>query len=87
MGTRTVRMDDASEAALADLQRRTGLSISEVMRRSLRAYERELDSDITRRPYEVYQSLGLPGEGGYALAPAAKAKEVIAEVIRRRHEQ
>jgi len=80
-------MDDASEAALADLQRRTGLSISEVMRRSLRAYERELDSDITRRPYEVYQSLGLPGEGGYALAPAAKAKEVIAEVIRRRHEQ
>ena len=87
MGTRTVRMDDASEAALADLQRRTGLSISEVMRRSLRAYERELDSDITRRPYEVYKSLGLPGEGGYALAPAAKAKEVIAEVIRRRHEQ
>lgn len=87
MGIRTVRMDDASEAALADLQRRTGLSISEVMRRSLRAYERALDADITRRPYEVYKSLGLPGEGGYALAPAAKAKEVIAEVIRRRHEQ
>ena len=87
MSTRTVRMDEASEATLADLQRRTGLSISEVMRRGLRAYERELDSDITRRPYEVYQSLGLPGEGGYALAPAAKAKEVIAEVIRKRHEQ
>lgn len=87
MGTRTVRMDDASEAALADLQRRTGLSISEVMRRSLRAYERELDSDITRRPYEVYQSLGLPRRGERALAPAAKAKEAIADVIRKRHEQ
>jgi len=87
MGTRTVRMDDASEAALADLQRRTGLSISEVMRRSLRAYERELDSDITRRPYEVYKSLGLPREGERALAPAAQAKEAIAEVIRKRHEQ
>ncbi|MDE2783064.1 MAG: ribbon-helix-helix protein, CopG family [Gemmatimonadota bacterium] len=85
MSTRTVRMDDASEATLADLQRRTGLSISEVMRRSLRAYERELDSDITRRPYEVYQSLGLPGEGGYALAPAAKAKEAVAEIIRKKH--
>ena len=87
MGTRTVRMDDASEATLAVLQRRTGLSISEVMRRSLRAYERELDSDITRRPYDVYQSLGLPREGERALAPAAKARDSIADVIRRRHEQ
>ncbi len=87
MSTRTVRMDDASEATLADLQRRTGLSISEVMRRGLRSYERELDSDITRRPYEVYKSLGLPKEGERALAPAAKAKEAIADVIRKRHEQ
>ena len=85
MSTRTVRMDDASEATLVDLQRRTGLSISEVMRRSLRAYERELDSDITRRPYEVYQSLGLPREGERALAPAAKAKEAVAEIIRKKH--
>lgn len=85
MSTRTVRMDDASEATLADLQRRTGLSISEVMRRGLRAYERELDSDITRRPYEVYKSLGLPREGERALAPAAKAKEAVAEIIRRKH--
>ena len=85
MSTRTVRMDDASEATLADLQRRTGLSISEVMRRSLRAYERELDSDITRRPYDVYKSLGLPREGERALAPAAKAKEAVAEIIRKKH--
>lgn len=87
MSTRTVRMDAASDAVLADLQRRTGLSISEVMRRGLRAYERELDSDITRSPYEVYRSLGLPREGEHALAPSAKAKEAIADVIRRRHEQ
>ena len=85
MGTRTVRMDDASEATLADLQRRTGLSMSEVMRRGLRAYERELDSDITRRPYDVYKSLGLPGEGGYAVAPAAKAKDAVVEIIRKKH--
>ncbi len=85
MSTRTVRMDDASEATLADLQRRTGQSISEVMRRGLRAYERELDSDITRRPYEVYKSLGLPREGERALAPAAKAKEAVAEIIRKKH--
>ncbi len=85
MGTRTVRMDDASEATLADLRRRTGLSISEVVRRGLRAYERELDSDITRRPYEVYKSLGLPRDGESALAPAAKAREAVAEIIRKKH--
>ena len=85
MSTRTVRMDAASDATLADLQRRTGLSISEVMRRGLRAYERELDSDITRSPYEVYKSLGLPREGERALAPAAKAKEAVAEIIRKKH--
>lgn len=85
MSTRTVRMDAASETTLADLQRRTGLSISEVMRRGLRAYERELDSDITRSPYEVYKSLGLPREGERALAPAAKAKEAVAEIIRKKH--
>ena len=85
MGTRTVRMDDASEATLADLRRRTGLSISEVVRRGLRAYERELDSDITRRPYEVYKSLGLPRDGERALAPAAKAREAVAEIIRKKH--
>lgn len=87
MSTRTVRMDVASEAMLADLQRRTGKSISEVMRRGLRAYERELDSDIARRPYEVYKSLGLPREGESARAPAAKAKEAIADVIRKRHDR
>ena len=55
------------------------------MRRGLRAYERELDADITRRPYEVYKSLGLPGEGGHAVAPAARAKEAVVEIIRKKH--
>ncbi len=80
-------MDDASEATLADLQRRTGLSISEVMRRGLRAFERQLDSDVTRHPYEVYQSLGLPGDGTRALAPAAKAKRAVAEIVRKKHDR
>ncbi len=87
MGTRTVRLDAAGETALADLRRRTGMSISEIMREGLRAYAKELDDDITRRPGEVYRSLGLPRTGGYAVAPAERAREVIAEVIRKRHEQ
>lgn len=85
MGTRTVRMDAVAEARLTDLQRRTGQSISEVMRQGLRAYERELDADTARRPYEVYKSLGLPGEGGCAVAPAARAKEAVVDIIRKKH--
>ena len=87
MGTRTVRLDAAAEATLADLQRRTDLSISDVMRKALRAYATELDADIRRRPGEVYKSLDLPREGERAVAPARQAKEVIADVIRKRHEQ
>ncbi|MXW19002.1 MAG: ribbon-helix-helix protein, CopG family [Gemmatimonadetes bacterium] len=87
MATRTVRLDTDAEATLADLRRRTDQSISEVIRRSLQAYARELDADIRMRPGEVYRKLGLPGEGGFAVAPASRAKEVIADVIRKRHEQ
>jgi predicted DNA-binding protein len=87
MATRTVRLDDAAEATLRDLQRRTGKSISSVMRSALRAYSAELDGDVRLQPGEVYERLGLPGEGGYALAPAIRAKEAIADVIRKRHEQ
>ncbi|MYD15413.1 MAG: ribbon-helix-helix protein, CopG family [Gemmatimonadetes bacterium] len=85
MATRTVRLDDDAEATLRDLQRRTGQSISNVMRRALRAYSAELDADVRLRPAEVYEKLGLPGEGGYALAPAVRAKEALAEIIRKKH--
>ena len=85
MGTRTVRLDAAAEETLADLQRRTGHSISEVIRRSLRAYATELDADIRRRPGEVYRSLGLPREGERAVAPARQAKEAVVEIIRKKH--
>ena len=85
MATRTVRLDAAAEATLADLRRRTDLSISEVFRRSLQAYSRELDADIRMRPGEVYRKLGLPGEGGFAVAPASRAKEAVVEIIRKKH--
>ena len=85
MATRTVRLDDDAEATLRDLQRRTGKSISTVLRRALRAYTAELDADVRFRPGEVYERLGLPGEGGYALAPAIRAKEAVVEIIRKKH--
>ena len=81
MATRTVRLDAAAEATLADLRRRTDVSISEVIRRSLQAYSRELDADVRMRPGEVYRKLGLLGEGGFAVAPASRAKEAVADSL------
>lgn len=85
MAIRTVRLGEAAESTLADLQRRTGLSMSEVMRQALRAYSAELDDRVARRPYDVYRSLGLPREGEHAVAPARRAKEAVVEIIRKKH--
>lgn len=38
MAIRTVRLDDDAEAVLADLRQRTGMTISEVLKRSLETY-------------------------------------------------
>ncbi len=42
MGTRTVRLDDEAEKTLAKLKKVTGLSISEVLKRGLSAYEEQV---------------------------------------------
>jgi hypothetical protein len=39
MGTRTVRLDDEAERTLERLRTITGLSISEILKQGLRAYE------------------------------------------------
>ncbi len=84
MGTRTVRLDEEAEKKLAGLRRITGLSISEVLKRGLMAYEAEALQQAKERPYDVYRRLDL-GEGGYAVAPASKAKSAVADAIRRKH--
>ena len=85
MGTRTVRLDQDSEAALAELRRRTGQSISAVVREGLRAYAWELDDDITRRPGDLYASLGLPREGERSVAPAAQLVTTIPVLTKALH--
>lgn len=86
MGTRTVRLDDEAEKSLQRLRNLTGLSISEVLKRGLSAYESEALSTAARRPFDLYRELDL-GEGGRAKAPGRKAKAAIADVIRGRHGQ
>ena len=84
MGVRTVRLDDAAESTLAALRQRTGLSISEVLKRGLHAYAVAVRATVPATPYEVYRRLDL-ASGGDAIAPASQAKAAVAEAIRRKH--
>jgi hypothetical protein len=84
MAVRTVRLDDDAEKALARLRRLTGLSISQVLKRGLAAYEQALQREAHVRPYDVYARLDLGG-GGWSLAPSDKAKAALRETIRRKH--
>jgi len=86
MGTRTVRFDDEAEKTLQRLRNLTGLSISEVLKRGLSAYEAEALGQAARRPYHVYRELDL-GEGGHARATGRTAKAIIADVVRRKHKR
>jgi len=86
MSTRTVRLDDEAEKTLERLRSVTGLSISEVLKRGLEAYEVQALQQAHRKPYDVYCELDL-GEGGYAIAPARDAKSALAEAIRRKHKR
>ena len=84
MSVRTVRLDDDAESTLAALRQRTGLSISEVLKRGLHAYAATVRATAPPTPYEVYRRLDLASGGG-AIAPASQAKAAVAEVIKKKH--
>ena len=86
MSTRTVRLDEDAEETLKRLRNVTGLSISEVLKRGLSAYEVQALQQGARKPYDVYREIEQ-GTGGHALAPARKAKIAIADLIRRKHKR
>jgi hypothetical protein len=86
MGTRTVRLDDEAEKTLERLRNLTGISISEILKRGLSAYETEAITQAHRKPYDIYRELDL-GEGGYAVAPASESKRAVADAIRRKQRQ
>jgi len=84
VGVRTVRLDEDAEATLAKVRKATGMSISEVLKRGLKAYERLCLQEDAVPPYEIYKHLDL-GKGGWAFAPASEAKRAVREAIRHKH--
>jgi len=83
MSTRTVRLDDDAEQTLARLRDMTDLSISEVLKLGLSAFETAQLAEVERTPFDVFRQLDL-GEGGWALAPAREAKTAVTAAIRRK---
>jgi hypothetical protein len=84
MGTRTVRLDDQTEELLRKLRRKTGLSISEVLKRGVKAFSENAVRETAATPYEVYRRIDL-GPGGYARSPARGAKKAVRAAIARKH--
>ncbi len=84
MGVRTVRLDDEAERTLAEVRRRTGLTISEILRHGLRVYAAASLEATAATPFEIYRRLDL-GPGGYAKAAARDAKDVVAGTIPVKH--
>jgi hypothetical protein len=86
MSTRTVRLDEEAEQTLARLRDMTDLSISEVLKQGLNAFEAAQLAEAGRTPFDVFRRLDL-GKGGYAAAPAREAKSAIAATLRRKHDR
>jgi hypothetical protein len=83
VATRTVRLDDEAEAALAHIRKTTGLEISEALKRGLRTLQERVDSESSRTPYDVYRQLD-PGPGGYLIAPSTETRQGVRKAIRKK---
>jgi hypothetical protein len=83
MATRTVRLDDEAEKALEEVQKATGLPISEALKRGLRSLREQVRSDPARTPYQIFRGLDH-GHGGSAIAPSTDTKRAVREAIRKK---
>jgi hypothetical protein len=85
MSTRTVRLDEDAEKTLQRLRKTTGLSISEVLKRGMQAYEAFAVREPAA-PYEIYRQYDL-GKGGWSKAPAQQAKQAARDLICKKHKR
>lgn len=83
MATRTVRLDDEAEEILAQLMHKTGLSISELIKKGLFALRECLETPSDRSAWDLYEKLDL-GPGGYSINPSTESRRGIQEALRRK---
>ena len=90
MATRTVRFEPETERILAEVKKSTGLSVSEILKRGLVAFQRESQDSGTRSAIEIFQSLDWsdePGAKESAIAPASQAKSAVKAIVLRKHQR
>ena len=83
MGIRTVRLDEETEKALAEIVTVTGLSVSAAMKKGLLVLRKDMAREAQRIPYDVYKELDL-GPGGYAVGPATQTRLGVRTAVRRK---
>ena len=84
MAARTVRLDAESERALAEVRRRTGMSVSAALKRGLSVLQDRVRETEQPTLAEVYRLLDV-GPGGYADGNARDAKGLVRAAIACKH--
>jgi hypothetical protein len=69
---------------LGEIQRTTGLSISEVLKRGIQAFRKDASKKASPTPFEIYRELDL-GPGGYAIAPSTEVRRGVRKALRKKH--
>lgn len=80
MTTRSVRLDEEAERALADIRRHSGQSISAAIKLSLIAFRDSTLDAPARKPSEFFVGYDF-GEGGYSIGPARDSKRLLKEKL------
>jgi hypothetical protein len=80
---RTVRLDDETEKALAQVTKKTGWSLSTALKRGVLALHDKVGRSSQQSAFEIYRRLDL-GPGGYALAPSTQTRRGMQIALRRK---
>ena len=83
MATRTVRLDDEAERALKDVREKTGMPISEALKRGLRSLRDQVERDARQTPWDVYRQIDL-GPGGSAIASSTDVRRAVRDRVRKK---
>jgi hypothetical protein len=82
--TRTVRLDEATDAALAEARRLTGMSVSQILEQGILLVRDSASEREAARPYDVYARIDI-GPGGYASASSRRTKSAFRERLARKY--
>lgn len=78
-----VRLNPEGEETLRRITESTGLTISEVIRQSLRDFDRKVQAQRKKSAYEIYKEIQL-GSGGWAIDDSLHVSRGMTKVLKRK---